>query len=899
MKNKVLFIAGRALSLVLAVACAISLFGCETGRGETSSAADSGENVTSAQSDYVTTASDGGESSTAAPVPSVPFLGGEPLSSWSITYDGDSPCSAGAAHIIADALLKYCGVPLRLIPDPAFTVRNEISARAKDSAGLYPDGKGYGVSTEGGRMTVTGATPLILEYAASRLAEKIKDAGSEFAALSAGFSLSGTVSGEDMLSDSPQSRIGRTSGSDIRIMSFNILHESYNDRLPLTERARKVASVISAYCPDAVGLEEVSAAWHESLESLFGGTYAFIPDDIPGAGPSYSTVFYNTSKAELLEYGTTVFAAATNSQLRNLTWARLRRISDGQEYVVTSTHWDISTHPDERVLQAKENGVLTSGLISKYGLPIFACGDYNRNETTSEFTGFIAATGMKDSKLTALASGLAERGGKSTHTVGQPVSGSSDGSVCIDHIVCTPDVEIKYYTTVIDDEAIDSSDHCPIFVDAYIGKTKTSADKAIPAPESTYVSKDVTTAEKAGYVYSVPFRGSGTAKDPYLIENAACLRYLRDEVNYVRTFGGKRLEQTADIDISGAGWKPIGRGGYPFSGIYDGKGHTVSGLSIDGQYDLNGLFGWVTTLPGVSCSVKNLTVKGEINLSWTTSAARVGGLAGNLGSAVAAVGKTLVESVICDVKISVSTLEASDSSEPRVGGIAGFVANATFRGCENRGDVTLSTVGASRCGGIGGQLSATELARCVNSGSVTGISNGTTYVGGIAGIAAYSEIAQSSFRLCENRGTVKSESKTSAAYSGGIIGVGYSSGDTINISVSECLNSGCVEARVSTGSKLAYGGGIVGYCSKKNFTVDGCVNTYRRIVGSAPSGSRAGGIFGVFNLSSDENAIICKNCVTVGALYGYNKNALADNVQNATEAAASEAAERLRAKIAG
>ena len=133
----------------------------------------------------------------------------------------------------------------------------------------------------------------------------------------------------------------------------------------------------------------------------------------------------------------------------------------------------------------------------------------------------------------------------------------------------------------------------------------------------------------------------------------------------------------------------------------------------------------------------------------------------------------------------------------------------------------------------------------------------------------------------------------------GIIGVGYSSGDTINISVSECLNSGCVEARVSTGSKLAYGGGIVGYCSKKNFTVDGCVNTYRRIVGSAPSGSRAGGIFGVFNLPSDENAIICKNCVTVGALYGYNKNALADNVQNATEAAASEAAERLRAKIAG
>ena len=180
---------------------------------------------------------------------------------------------------------------------------------------------------------------------------------------------------------------------------------------------------------------------------------------------------------------------------------------------------------------------------------------------------------------------------------------------------------------------------------------------------------------------------------------------------------------------------------------------------------------------------------------------------------------------------------------------------------------------------------------------MTGSSEGTVYAGGIAGIAAYSEVARSTVRLCENRGAVKSASAAGTAYSGGIAGLGYSSGDTIDMTVSECLNTGCVEARVSSGTKLAYGGGIVGYCSEKNFTVDGCVNTYRKIVGSAPAGVRAGGIFGVFNLSSDEGAIVCKNCLTVGALYGYNKNTLINNVANATEASAAEAAEKLRARI--
>ena len=59
-----------------------------------------------------------------------------------------------------------------------------------------------------------------------------------------------------------------------------------------------------------------------------------------------------------------------------------------------------------------------------------------------------------------------------------------------------------------------------------------------------------------------------------------------------------------------------------------------------------------------------------------------------------------------------------------------------------------------------------------------------------------------------------------------------------------------------------------------------CVNLSGSVSGSGPSGSRSGGIFGVFNLPSAESSIVCRNCATVGALYGYNKNALENNRQN-------------------
>ncbi len=802
------------------------------------------------------------------------FAGYAPLSGFSILFDGTSPFALSGAHEVAEAILACCGKTLSLLPGSGPAGSGYITIGI-DS---YPEGRddGWLVLASGGSLSVTASDEANLKKACSSLAAKIAADSAGFASLSDGWSLFGSAG--NLFASAAQSRVERTAGTDIRVMSFNILHENYNDRLPVSGRDSKVASVLLTYRPDAVGLQEVSEAWHDTLEAMVGEIYSFIPDLISGSGRSYSTIMYDRTKAELLEYGTTVYSKGNNALLRNLTWARLRRLSDGSEYIVTSTHWDINTNAAARVVQARENGELNSAMIAQYGLPIFSCGDYNRNEDTEEFTGFIAATGMRDSKLTAISSAQFDRAGKSTHTVGSALSGSTTGTVCIDHIVCTQDVEILYYTTVVDREALEASDHCPIFVDAHIGATKTSTDIAAePILSSAVFSSGET----------LPFDGKGTKADPYIISCAANLRYLRDAVNAGNSFGGKYFRQTADVDLGGEEWTPIGLQGHPFSGNYDGGGYRVQGLRITVGREQNGLFGIITSYKGNLCTVANLTVEGEINLSsLSTAADRAGGLCGTAGLTVQAAGKTTLAGVISCVNITIN----ASSGEPRVGGIAGYAGNAQIENCENSGNISINLEKAARTGGIAGQTSGVTIARCRNSGKINVRSQAATYVGGVTGIYSYLDFYSSSISLCVNSGEIISRSSSNASYAAGILGQGYSSGSDVNLAITKCVNRGKITAVTESGSKLSYAGGIVAYCSKKNFTVDGCVNTNPDVSGTAPSGTRSGGIFGVFNLPSAESSIVCRNCMTVGPLYGYNKNKLENNREKVTQTEAENAA---------
>ena len=207
--------------------------------------------------------------------------------------------------------------------------------------------------------------------------------------------------------------------------------------------------------------------------------------------------------------------------------------------------------------------------------------------------------------------------------------------------------------------------------------------------------------------------GSGTETDPYRIGTAEGLKWFRDKVNNATKIEDTQIcaELTEDIDLNGEAWTPIGIGDAiyartpPYSGTFDGKGHTIKNLSIDRSAHYVGLFGYV-----YGGTIRNLTVSGSVKGSEHT-----GGIAG------AANGGTF-ENCANQCAVQGGT----------TGGIIGFATEEgtlIVRDCYNVGSITTTT--GNSVGGIIGQCINTSgtIRNCYNAGTVTG----TASVGAIIG----------------------------------------------------------------------------------------------------------------------------------------------------------------------
>lgn len=138
------------------------------------------------------------------------------------------------------------------------------------------------------------------------------------------------------------------------------------------------------------------------------------------------------------------------------------------------------------------------------------------------------------------------------------------------------------------------------------------------------------------------------------------------------SYAGVTVTLTADLDFSEAGsWEPIGTDAHPFTGTFDGQGHTISNLSADGSASLAaGLFGIV----GGGGVVKDVNIgSGIIAISRDP-----GDLSCYLGSIVG-----LNEGTVVGCSSS-ATVSGYGYEHARIGGIAGtnngIIQNCYFLG---------------------------------------------------------------------------------------------------------------------------------------------------------------------------------------------------------------------------
>ena len=156
-------------------------------------------------------------------------------------------------------------------------------------------------------------------------------------------------------------------------------------------------------------------------------------------------------------------------------------------------------------------------------------------------------------------------------------------------------------------------------------------------------------------------RPTQDAEGCYQVADAFQLFWFAGLVNGTLTDGTEQNTSasavlTADIELSGETWTPIGSESTPYTGTFDGQGYTISGMTIENAESYSGLFGNVTG------TVKNFTVTGSITITGDKTVAKVGGAVGSLGTASA--GGT-VSGVISGVDITVS------AGNDHIGGVVG------------------------------------------------------------------------------------------------------------------------------------------------------------------------------------------------------------------------------------
>lgn len=255
---------------------------------------------------------------------------------------------------------------------------------------------------------------------------------------------------------------------------------------------------------------------------------------------------------------------------------------------------------------------------------------------------------------------------------------------------------------------------------------------------------DVVTERPAGFTED--------AEGNVTISTTEGLAWLAVKVNGLNNqernaFEGKTVTLTADIDLKGYRWYPIGeyrnKEWHGFSGNFDGQGHSVSNIYVNDAYSDKGLFGYVEM-----GTLKNVNM---------------------VGGSVASI-------------FTQSEGEGHSSGQSAIGGLVGYACRCkAITNCHSSVDV----IGNESVGSLCGQVDFNEQVSYISNCSASGTVSGRNSSGGLIG-SLYGQIV---VRNCFATGDVNlKQGETNAWYRGGLIG------HTFFVTILNCYSTGKVYA---------------------------------------------------------------------------------------------------------
>ena len=344
--------------------------------------------------------------------------------------------------------------------------------------------------------------------------------------------------------------------------------------------------------------------------------------------------------------------------------------------------------------------------------------------------------------------------------------------------------------------------------------------------------------------------GSGTAEDPWQIETVEQLAYLASTVNDGSKSGypGAYFVLTADLDMTGVDWTPIGNmadmENYTtlFLGTFDGQGHTVSNLTYENDQFIVG-----AGLFGISVGeIKNVNVENAVVHCTDAGSMAIGSLVGySMGS-------------VTNCAVTNADVLGNNCTGGLIGGDMGPVTNCSAT------NVTVTVIGdndfteglvqcdVAECGGllIGGGFGG-SIVNCTAQGTVRAEGNEPVGMGGIGGCLEMMDTISN----CTADVTIVSAKGGHAI--GGLCGF---AGTHSNSTVAEA-GEGVVTANYP---------GIIENCTV-TVTID------------APEATHVGGLVGTgLYYYGEETAFAVSNCTVNGEITAVTPGALAGRAEGCT-----------------
>jgi len=319
--------------------------------------------------------------------------------------------------------------------------------------------------------------------------------------------------------------------------------------------------------------------------------------------------------------------------------------------------------------------------------------------------------------------------------------------------------------------------------------------------------------------------GTGTPDNPYLI-------YTTGHMNTIGLHGDdfdKQFKLMADIDLGSMGERDfniIGISPAPFSGVFDGNGHTISNFRyISTDINYAALF---ESVEGEQARIANLgMIDPVINVESNELDIVVDPTDPNAGAGYGNTAGSIVNYLSLGASLSHCYVRGgSISGDLKVGGLVSYVDQSTIDGCYSTAEVS----GKREIGGLAGYNFWGIITNCHTIGNVTG----EDYAGGLVGYNDGSTIED-----CSATGDV-----TGGSTIGGL--VGHHTG-TIRSSHS----TGQITGVYDVGGLAGRGGG----------TITNCYST-----GGVTGEMYVGGLAGILNGPSS-----IANCCSTGKVTGITR----------------------------